>query len=65
MYTQKTKKLPENTPLHSETGYFRVFPNEEAKDGSGKIELMLSHPFGLCEIEEGTFTKNTIELKTT
>ena len=46
--------------LHSEAGYIRVFPND-SKD-SGKVEFVLSHPFGVAEIEEGTYDKDSIEI---
>ena len=61
LYLQKTLKLPENTPLHQETGYLRVFP--DATDPSqGKAELCLAQPFGVCEIEQGAFKDNRVEL---
>ena len=62
-YTHKTTTT-EGKPMHLETGYLRLFPNSENPEG-GKAELLLSHPFGVCEIEEGSYTKDTIELKTT
>jgi hypothetical protein len=42
--------------MHSECGYFRLI--------NGKLELCLSHPFGLCEIEEGVYNENKVELNT-
>ena len=43
--------------MHVETGYFRVNSN------NGVVELLLSHPFGVCEIEEGVLSeKNKLEL---
>ncbi len=60
---QKTRKIPENTPLHSETGYIRIFPTQE-NTKEGKIEFVLAQPFGVCEIEEGTFKDNTLYVQT-
>ena len=54
---------PDKEYLHSEVGYLRVFREPNALDG--KVELTISHPFGVCEICEGTFTSNSIMLKST
>jgi hypothetical protein len=62
-YTHRTKTL-EGKPMHAETGFLRLFPDESAPD-TGKAELLLCHPFGVCEIEEGRYTKDLLELKTT
>ncbi|EAR98552.1 UPF0678 fatty acid-binding protein-like protein, putative (macronuclear) [Tetrahymena thermophila SB210] len=57
LYTQTTQKQIDNIPLHAETGYFRFNPN------NGVVELLLSHPFGVCEIEEGVISQsNKLEL---
>ena len=45
-YTQKTRS-PDGLPMHAEAGYLRV-PAE------GRIELVLAHPSGITEIDEGT-----------
>jgi len=52
---------PDKELLHSEVGYLRVFREPHAKEG--KIELTISHPFGVCEVCEGTFTEKSIMLK--
>jgi THAP4-like, heme-binding beta-barrel domain len=45
-YAQKTKASDDGRPLHAETGYLRV-PSE------ARVELILAHPTGVAEIEEG------------
>ena len=52
-YVQRTRSLGEDgrpgTPLHAETGYWR-FP------GPGGVEVVMSHPTGITEIEQGSLT---------
>jgi hypothetical protein len=45
-YSQRTRS-PAGAPLHAETGYLRV-------PAPGRIEMMLAHPTGITEIDEGT-----------
>ena len=47
-YSQRTRS-PAGAPMHAETGYLRV-------PAPGRIELMLAHPTGITEIDEGTVT---------
>lgn len=47
-YSQRTRS-PEGQPLHAEAGYLRV-PAE------GRVELVLAHPSGITEIDEGTLS---------
>eukprot|EP01016_Furgasonia_blochmanni_P044595 TRINITY_DN6207_c0_g3_i2.p2 TRINITY_DN6207_c0_g3~~TRINITY_DN6207_c0_g3_i2.p2 ORF type:complete len:206 (-),score=62.90 TRINITY_DN6207_c0_g3_i2:420-986(-) len=62
-YNHRTKTA-EGKPMHAESGFLRLFPEAAGAD-SGKAELLLCHPFGVCEIEEGIYTKDRVELKTT
>jgi hypothetical protein len=45
-YSQRTRS-PAGAPMHAETGYLRV-------PAPGRIEMMLAHPTGITEIDEGT-----------
>ncbi len=47
-YAQRTRS-DDGLPLHTETGYFRT-------PEPGRIELLLSQPSGITEIDEGTVT---------
>ena len=45
-YSQRTHS-PAGHPMHAETGYLRV-------PTPGRIEMMLAHPTGITEVDEGT-----------
>ena len=46
-YNQRTVHATEGRPLHAEAGYLR-------SDGAGSAELILAHPTGITELDEGT-----------
>jgi len=46
-YGQRSWARDDGRPLHAETGYWRPA-------GPGRVELVLAHPNGITEIEEGS-----------
>jgi len=57
-YAQRTTSAVDGRPLHAESGYLRL----PAPD---RVELVLAHPTGLVEVEEGMFDGTTMRLAAT
>ena len=57
-YAQRTWSLDDGRPLHAETGYWRAKPG-------GAVELVLAHPTGIVEVQEGRIDGGRIELRST
>ena len=57
-YGQRTTHAEDGRPLHAEVGYLRC-------PSPGRVELVLAHPTGVVEVEEGTFDGTLLHLAST
>jgi hypothetical protein len=55
-YSQRTWDPDTDAPRHGEMGYWRPL------DG-GRIEIVLAHPTGVVEVQEGTVEGTTVEVR--
>ena len=57
-YRQRTMATADGRPLHAEIGFVRA-------PSPGRVELVLAHPNGITEIQEGTVAvgDNTLEIE--
>jgi hypothetical protein len=57
-YAQRTAAHDDGRPMHAETGYWRAL-------GDGGVELAMTHPIGVVEIETGRWEGKRLTLRTT
>lgn len=55
-YAQRTFATDDGRPLHAETGYLRT-------PRPGWVELVVAHPTGVVEVEEGPFNGSSMRLR--
>ncbi|MFN2614202.1 MAG: FABP family protein [Actinomycetota bacterium] len=57
-YQQRTWHPENGMHMHVESGFWRALPD-------ARVEIVLAHPTGVVEIEEGRVEGSTIDVKTT
>jgi len=55
-YAQRTWHPDDGRAMHAETGYLRL-------GEGGHVEMVIAHPTGVVEVEEGTLSGRTLELR--
>jgi hypothetical protein len=55
-YTQRTFATDDGRPLHGEVGYLR-------SPRAGWVELVVAHPTGVVEVDEGPLTDSSMRLR--
>lgn len=55
-YGQRTRHATEGRPLHAESGYWRM-------PSARTLEVVLAHPTGITEVDEGTYDGEAIRLR--
>lgn len=55
-YGQRTRATSDGRPLHAETGYWRI-PHDDW------VEVVIAHPTGIVEVEEGPLRNSTLHLR--
>jgi len=55
-YAQRTRAVPDEAPLHGETGYLRP-------TSGGALELVIAHPTGILELDLGHVDGTTLALR--
>ena len=58
VYSQRTAHAEDGRPLHAETGYWRAAPPD-------RVELVVAHPTGITELQQGTVAATAIALRST
>jgi hypothetical protein len=57
-YAQRTTAADDGRPLHAESGYWRAL-------GNGAVEVAMTHPIGVVEIETGRWDGHRLTLRAT
>ena len=57
----QTRNKVTDKPMHIETGFMRAHPGEPQGE-CGRVEFVISHPFGLAEVSQGNYTSDMIEV---
>jgi hypothetical protein len=65
-YVQRTWAADDGRPLHAETGYWRFPGGRPGLHGpNAMVEVVLAHPTGIVEVQEGELAATTIALRST